>query len=79
MRSFTRHMLAAGAAAAIALGATAAGADVKTGVDAWMAGKYDASVAERRPPAAQGDADAQVNVGPAYYRRPGVSGDRKHP
>ncbi len=41
-------------------------ADVKGGVDAWTRGDYPAAVAEWQGPAAQGDADAQFNLGQAY-------------
>lgn len=52
-----------------------AGADVKTGVDAWAKGDYRAAVEEWRGPAVAGDADAQFNLGQAYKLGRGVPVD----
>lgn len=60
------------AAMAVAMIAAPAVADVKTGVDAWSAGKYDIAVKEWRAPAQQGDADAQYDLGYAYLSGKGV-------
>src|SRR3546814_6153770 len=68
-----RHILIAAAAAW--LGAPPAAADVKGGVDAWNAGYYSAAIAEWRPLADKGDADAQFNMGPAYRFGKGVPKD----
>ena len=75
MKSFARHMFAAGAALAIVLSAGSAAADVKAGVDAWAAGNFAAAVREWRPFAEQGDADAQFNLGQAYRQGKGVAQD----
>lgn len=50
-------------------------ADVKAGVDAWQAGDYQSAVAEWRPLAVAGDADAQFNLGQAYKLGRGVPTD----
>lgn len=50
-------------------------ADVKSGVDAWQRGDYQAAVAEWRPLAVAGDADAQFNLGQAYKLGRGVPTD----
>jgi TPR repeat protein len=50
-------------------------ADVKSGVDAWQRGDYAAAVAEWRPLAVAGDADAQFNLGQAYKLGRGVPTD----
>ncbi|MHA4836330.1 SPOR domain-containing protein [Sphingopyxis sp. MSC1_008] len=50
-------------------------ADVKDGVDAWQAGNYAGAVAEWRPLAIAGDADAQFNLGQAYKLGRGVPAD----
>ena len=55
--------------------AVPARADVKTGVDAWQAGDYQTAVAEWRPLAIAGDADAQFNLGQAYKLGRGVPAD----
>src|SRR3546814_664 len=68
-----RHILIAAAAAW--RGATPAAADVKAGVDAWNAGNYSAAIAEWRPLADKGDADAQFNMGQAYRFGKGVPKD----
>lgn len=50
-------------------------ADVKDGVEAWQAGDYPKAVAEWRPLAVSGDADAQFNLGQAYKLGRGVPAD----
>jgi cell division septation protein DedD len=72
MKAYIRSLIAAGAAASIFLGAGSALADVKKGVDAWQAGNYGAAIAEWRPLAEAGDADAQFNLGQAYKLGRGV-------
>lgn len=62
-------------AAALALAAVPAAADVKTGVDAWSAGEYERAVAEWQVPAQNGDADALFNLGQAYRLGRGVPAD----
>jgi len=47
-------------------------ADVKAGVDAWARGDWSRAVAEWRPLAIAGDADAQFNLGQAYKLGRGV-------
>jgi uncharacterized protein len=76
MRTFGRPLLAASAAALFLLGAnavaSAAPADVKAGVDRWMRGDYAGAVAQWRPLADAGNADAQFNLGQAYKLGRGV-------
>src|SRR3954451_16745382 len=70
-----RTLLAASAAALFLLGAAGAGAapgDVKAGVDRWMRGDYPGAVAQWRPLAEAGNADAQFNMGQAYKLGRGV-------
>lgn len=55
--------------------ATPASADVKAGVDAWQQGDYAKAIAEWRPMAAAGDADAQFNLGQSYKLGRGVPAD----
>lgn len=64
-----------GLALAGALLSTAAGADVKAGVDAWARGDWATAVREWQQPAAKGDADAQFNLGQAYKLGRGVPMD----
>jgi hypothetical protein len=59
-------------ALAMLLASGPAGADVKAGVDAWGRGDFAGAVAEWRPLAIQGDADAQFNLGQAYKLGRGV-------
>jgi TPR repeat protein len=66
-----RSLFAATAAALLA--AAPAFADVKSGVDRWMRGDYSGAVAEWRPLADRGDADAQFNMGQAYKLGRGVA------
>jgi cell division septation protein DedD len=75
MKAYIRQALAASAAAALFLGAGSASADVKAGVDAWQAGNFAAAIAEWRPLADRGDADAQFNLGQAYKLGRGVPTD----
>ncbi len=65
----------AGTAAALALLAGAARADVKAGVDAWTAGDYNRAVVEWQGPAAEGDPDALFNLAQAYRLGRGVETD----
>ncbi|HEX9948180.1 MAG TPA: SPOR domain-containing protein [Allosphingosinicella sp.] len=71
-----RHLVAASAAALFLLGAAAstgaAPADVKAGVDRWMRGDYAGAIAQWRPLADAGNADAQFNLGQAYKLGRGV-------
>lgn len=62
-------------AAAIALAAQPALADVKAGVDAWSKGDFAGAVKEWREPATKGDPDAQFNMGQAYKLGRGVKQD----
>ena len=77
MRFSGRSLLAASAAATLfVLGANAGvGAvttDVKAGVDRWMRGDYAGAIAQWRPLAEAGNADAQFNLGQAYKLGRGV-------
>lgn len=62
-------------ALAMACFAPAARADVKTGVDAWSDGNYDAAIRAWQPLADKGDADAQFNLAQAYKLGRGVPMD----
>ncbi len=62
-------------AAAAPQASPAQSAEVKTGVDAWSRGDYDAAVKAWRGPAEAGDADAQFNLGQAYKLGRGVPAD----
>ena len=66
-------------AGALALGAVSSPvlADTKAGVDAFMRGEYDAAVRIWRPLAIAGDADAQYNLGQAYWLGRGVAADQR--
>lgn len=75
MRSFRTIALLASPLIAVSTLAAPAHADVKEGVDAWQAGNYQAAVAEWRPLALAGDADAQFNLGQAYKLGRGVPAD----
>ena len=59
------------------LAAVPAHADVKAGVDAWTAGDFAGAVREWAGPAAEGDPDAQFNIGQAYRLGRGVETDVK--
>ncbi len=61
--------------AGAAMAAAPALADVRAGVIAYEAGDYARAVAEWRPPAIAGDADAQFNLGQAYKLGRGVPQD----
>ena len=76
MTNNARHTLAA-FAIATALAAAPALADVKAGVEAWEAGRYEAAIKEWRALADRGDADAQFNMGQAYRLGRGVPADLK--
>lgn len=72
-----RPLLAACAATALLLlgaqaGIGAAPSDVKAGVDRWMRGDYPGAIAQWRPLAEAGNADAQFNLGQAYKLGRGV-------
>jgi cell division septation protein DedD len=67
-------MLAA-AVAALALAAPAAAQSVQAGIAAWQRGDYGQAVAEWRPLADRGDADAAFNLGHAYRLGRGVPQD----
>ncbi|NIJ36221.1 hypothetical protein FHR22_000870 [Sphingopyxis panaciterrae] len=75
MRSFRTALFLAIPLASAAILAAPAHADVKQGVEAWQAGDYQAAVAEWRPLALAGDADAQFNLGQAYKLGRGVPAD----
>jgi uncharacterized protein len=75
MRSFRTAISLALPLIAASMLAAPARADVKEGVDAWQAGNYQAAVAEWRPLAIAGDADAQFNLGQAYKLGRGVPTD----
>ena len=64
-------ILAAGAMLG-ALTAAAAAQDVRAGIEAWEAERYDEAVRNWRPLADRGDADAQFNLGHAYRLGRGV-------
>lgn len=66
--------LSLGIATLTALSTTAL-ADVRAGVTAWEAGDYTRAIAEWRPLALAGDADAQFNLGQAYKLGRGVGQD----
>jgi TPR repeat protein len=76
MQLFGRSLLAASAAALFLIGANAvagaAPAGVKAGYDRWMRGDPEGAVAQWRPLAEAGDADAQFNMGQAYKLGRGV-------
>jgi tetratricopeptide (TPR) repeat protein len=72
-----RPLLAACAATALLIlgaqaGAGAAPTDVKAGIDRWTRGDYAGAVAQWRPLAEAGNADAQFNLGQAYKLGRGV-------
>jgi cell division septation protein DedD len=60
-------------AASVAFAGTAAAQDVQGGIAAWQAGDYAAAVAQWRPLADAGNADAQFNLGQAYRLGRGVA------
>jgi uncharacterized protein len=65
------------ALAVTSLIASPALADVKAGVEAWTKGDFPTAIAEWRPLAIKGDADAQFNLGQAYKLGRGVPADLK--
>lgn len=69
------RMVTGSLAVAALVAAAPAAADVKAGVDAWGRGDWPRAVAEWRPLAVQGDADAQFNLGQAYKLGRGVPTD----
>jgi TPR repeat protein len=75
MRISGRQTLAVSAALALTLAAGTAFADTKAGYDLWMGGKYPEAVAQWRPLADRGDADAQFDLGQAYKLGRGVPQD----
>ena len=75
MPSFRTAALLALPLLALSMLGAPARADVKDGVDAWQAGDYQTAVAEWRPLAIAGDADAQFNLGQAYKLGRGVPAD----
>jgi uncharacterized protein len=74
MANLVRTPALAGAAA-LALLAVPALADVKSGVDAWTAGDFTRAVVEWQGPAAAGDPDALFNLAQAYRLGRGVEAD----
>jgi cell division septation protein DedD len=75
MRKFRTAVSLALPLIAASMLALPAHADVKDGVDAWQRGDYEGAVAEWRPAALAGDADAQFNLGQAYKLGRGVPAD----
>ncbi|MEC9151060.1 MAG: sporulation protein, partial [Pseudomonadota bacterium] len=67
--------LLAGALVLTGMAAAPAMAEVKAGVDAWAAGDFATAVREWAGPAAEGDPDAQFNMGQAYRLGRGVETD----
>ena len=63
------------ALAAVVLWTVPAAADTRAGVEAWQRGDYAAAIAQWRPAAVAGDADAQFNMGQAYKLGHGVAVD----
>ena len=72
-----RNTTAIALATFASLCASAALADVRAGVEAWSRGEHELAVKEWLGPAAQGDADAQFNLGQAYKLGKGVPQDLK--
>lgn len=62
-------------AGAVLFASVSAHADVKTGAEAWARGDYAGAVKQWEGPAAQGDADAEFNLGQAYKLGRGVERD----
>lgn len=65
----TRTMIVAGA---LALGTPAAAQTVKAGIEAWGRGDFAVALAQWRPLAARGNADAMFNLGQAYRLGRGI-------
>lgn len=78
MTAAGKYLVALGSAAIAVLCAGPALADTRSGVIAWNAGDYNVAVREWHAPAAQGDANAQFNLGQAYRYGRGVSQDLTH-
>ncbi len=70
-----KHIFAGALIGLVTVVSVPALADVKAGVDAWSAQQFDRAVAEWRPLAEAGDADAQFNLGQAYRLGKGVEQD----
>ena len=70
-----RAGIGATALVAVAMWAGPAAADTRAGVEAWQRGDYAAAIAQWRPAAVAGDADAQFNLGQAYKLGHGVPVD----
>jgi tetratricopeptide (TPR) repeat protein len=79
---FSGRPLFAASAALFLLAAQAvagpAPADVKAGIDRWQRGDYAGAVAQWRPLAEAGNADAQFNLGQAYKLGRGVPANAGH-
>ncbi|NNC52573.1 MAG: sporulation protein [Erythrobacter sp.] len=75
MTAAGKYLVALGSAAIAVVCAAPALADTRSGVIAWNAGDYSAAVREWQAPAAQGDANAQFNLGQAYRYGRGVPQD----
>lgn len=65
-----RHLVAAAAAALMSVPVSAQ--SVKAGIEAWQRADYAGAVANWRPLASKGDADAEFNLGQAYRLGRGV-------
>jgi TPR repeat protein len=77
MHNSGRPLLATCAAAALLVlgaqaGVGAAPSDVKAGIERWSRGDYAGAIAQWRPLAEAGNADAQFNLGQAYKMGRGV-------
>ena len=70
MSKFAQHALIG--TALVAMTAPAAAVDVRAGVEAYQRGDYARALAEWRPLADKGDADAQFNLAQAYKLGRGV-------
>lgn len=75
MAAFRKTLATGLLGSSIMLAALPANADVKTGVEAWDRGDYQAAVKEWRPAAVSGDPVAQFNMGQAYKLGRGVEMD----
>ena len=75
MHIYKRQMIVAGAALLTCLASAPASADVRTGIQAWDKGNYEAAVKEWRRLAEKGDADARFNLAQAYRLGRGVPAD----
>jgi uncharacterized protein len=73
----TLFLVGALALSTVATPALAQANDTKAGVDAFMQGDYDRAIRIWRPLAISGDADAQYNLGQAYWLGRGVANDPK--